>query len=208
MSIFVGEALVGDGNEVAHIDLLIGDKTGPVGAAFANALCRQSAGHSNLLAVLEQEQIEIHRILREMTQRLRGERAAIAAALLTLAQLELLFAKALFGARFGCSIPLFNAEGVFELRLKNARHANAMAARLGDGLAAIPGVTLPHPVAANELFPALPRAVIDGLKADGFGFYEFPGDTIRLVCAYNTKSEDVDAFLASARAYADAAAAE
>jgi 5,6,7,8-tetrahydromethanopterin hydro-lyase len=52
MSIFVGEALVGDGNEVAHIDLLVGDKNGPVGAAFTNALCRQSAGHINLLAVL------------------------------------------------------------------------------------------------------------------------------------------------------------
>jgi 5,6,7,8-tetrahydromethanopterin hydro-lyase len=49
---FIGEALVGDGNEVAHIDLLIGSKTGPVGAAFANALADQKAGHSNLLAVL------------------------------------------------------------------------------------------------------------------------------------------------------------
>jgi 5,6,7,8-tetrahydromethanopterin hydro-lyase len=48
----VGEALVGEGNEVAHIDLLIGDKTGPVGVAFANALANQSRGHSNLLAVL------------------------------------------------------------------------------------------------------------------------------------------------------------
>ena len=53
MSMFVGEALVGDGNEVAHIDLLIGSKDGPVGVAFANALARQSEGHSNLLAVLE-----------------------------------------------------------------------------------------------------------------------------------------------------------
>src|SRR5260221_208317 len=52
MSIFIGEALVGDGNEVAHIDLLIGSKTGPVGMAFANALADQKAGHSNLLAVL------------------------------------------------------------------------------------------------------------------------------------------------------------
>ena len=48
----VGEALVGEGNEIAHIDLLIGTKTGPVGAAFANALASQSDGHSNLLAVL------------------------------------------------------------------------------------------------------------------------------------------------------------
>src|SRR5882724_8134338 len=52
MSMYVGEALVGEGNEVAHIDLMIGDKAGPVGHAFANALARQSAGHSNLLAVL------------------------------------------------------------------------------------------------------------------------------------------------------------
>jgi 5,6,7,8-tetrahydromethanopterin hydro-lyase len=49
---YVGEALAGDGNEIAHIDLLIGDKAGPVGNAFANALARQSEGHSNLLAVL------------------------------------------------------------------------------------------------------------------------------------------------------------
>ncbi len=37
MSMYVGEALAGEGNEVAHIDLLIGDKEGPVGAAFASA---------------------------------------------------------------------------------------------------------------------------------------------------------------------------
>jgi 5,6,7,8-tetrahydromethanopterin hydro-lyase len=48
----IGEALAGDGNEVAHIDLLIGSKTGPVGIAFANALARQSEGHTNLLAVI------------------------------------------------------------------------------------------------------------------------------------------------------------
>ena len=52
MSMLVGEALVGEGNEVSHIDLLIGSKDGPVGVAFANALANQSAGHSNLLAVL------------------------------------------------------------------------------------------------------------------------------------------------------------
>ena len=52
MSMFIGEALFGDGNEIAHIDLLIGSKDGPVGSAFANALARQSEGHSNLLAVL------------------------------------------------------------------------------------------------------------------------------------------------------------
>ena len=52
MSFYVGEALAGEGNEIAHIDLLIGDKSGPVGTAFANALADQKHGHSNLLAVL------------------------------------------------------------------------------------------------------------------------------------------------------------
>ncbi len=48
----IGEALVGDGPELAHIDLMIGDKEGPVGAAFANALSQLSAGHTPLLAVV------------------------------------------------------------------------------------------------------------------------------------------------------------
>ena len=52
MSMFIGEALAGDGNEIAHIDLLLGSKDGPVGYAYANALARQSEGHSNLLALL------------------------------------------------------------------------------------------------------------------------------------------------------------
>src|SRR5438876_5467384 len=50
MSMFIGEALSGDGNEIAHIDLLIGNKEGPVGIAFAGALANQKQGHSNLLA--------------------------------------------------------------------------------------------------------------------------------------------------------------
>ena len=48
----VGEALVGDGSEVAHIDLLVGEKEGPVGEAFANSLSNLSAGHTPLLAVV------------------------------------------------------------------------------------------------------------------------------------------------------------
>jgi 5,6,7,8-tetrahydromethanopterin hydro-lyase len=48
----VGESLVGDGVEVAHIDLLIGSKSGPVGKAFAGALLNQREGHTNLLAIV------------------------------------------------------------------------------------------------------------------------------------------------------------
>ncbi len=48
----IGEALVGEGSEVAHVDLLVGDKDGPVGEAFANGLSQLSAGHTPLLAVI------------------------------------------------------------------------------------------------------------------------------------------------------------
>ncbi|HVO36887.1 MAG TPA: bifunctional 5,6,7,8-tetrahydromethanopterin hydro-lyase/3-hexulose-6-phosphate synthase [Candidatus Acidoferrum sp.] len=48
----IGEALIGEGNEVAHIDLLIGDKDGPVGEAFAAGMSNLSVGHTPLLAVI------------------------------------------------------------------------------------------------------------------------------------------------------------
>ena len=49
----VGEALVGDGNEVAHIDLIIGPRGSPAETAFALTLTNQKEGVNGLLAVLE-----------------------------------------------------------------------------------------------------------------------------------------------------------
>src|SRR5881409_2642148 len=49
---FLGESLVGDGNEVAHIDLIIGSKSGPAGSAFCNALSNNKDGFTTLLAVV------------------------------------------------------------------------------------------------------------------------------------------------------------
>jgi len=49
----VGEALVGEGPEIAHIDLVIGSRGGPVEQAFVNALASPAVGHTPLLAVLE-----------------------------------------------------------------------------------------------------------------------------------------------------------
>jgi len=49
---FIGESLVGDGNEIAHIDLIIGSKSGPTGAAFTHALSNNKDGFSTLLAVV------------------------------------------------------------------------------------------------------------------------------------------------------------
>jgi 5,6,7,8-tetrahydromethanopterin hydro-lyase len=49
---FIGESLVGEGNEVAHIDLIIGSKSGPAGTAFVNALSNNKDGFTTLLAVV------------------------------------------------------------------------------------------------------------------------------------------------------------
>ncbi len=48
----IGEALVGKGNEVAHVDLLVGDKNSPVGAAFASGMTSLSKGHTPVLSVI------------------------------------------------------------------------------------------------------------------------------------------------------------
>jgi 5,6,7,8-tetrahydromethanopterin hydro-lyase len=48
----VGESLVGEGNEVAHIDLLIGPRGSPVESAFAHALTNNKDGFTSLLAVV------------------------------------------------------------------------------------------------------------------------------------------------------------
>jgi threonine aldolase len=92
-----------------------------------------------------------------------------------------------------------------DLWLKNARHANAMAKRLAEGLKAVPSAKLAHPVEANEIFVDLPETAIRGLNADGFQFYRWLGDDktlLRLVTAHDTKEADVSAFIASAKRHA------
>lgn len=48
----IGEALIGEAPELAHVDLIIGEKTGPVGQAFANGMTQLSGGHTPLLSVI------------------------------------------------------------------------------------------------------------------------------------------------------------
>ncbi|MCB1908633.1 MAG: formaldehyde-activating enzyme [Rhodocyclaceae bacterium] len=48
----VGESLVGDGNEVAHIDLILGPRGSAAETAFANALTNNKDGFTSLLAVV------------------------------------------------------------------------------------------------------------------------------------------------------------
>jgi threonine aldolase len=87
-----------------------------------------------------------------------------------------------------------------DLWLANARHANAMAKRLAEGLAQLPGSRLETEVEANEIFVHLPEPAVAGLEREGFKFYRWDGaQLLRLVTAWNTPVQSVDAFLAAAK---------
>jgi threonine aldolase len=88
-----------------------------------------------------------------------------------------------------------------------ARHANAMAARLAEGLSAA-GHRIPWPVEANEVFPVLPDAAIARLRAAGATFYAQPRDVVpvsdgetmvRLVTSFATEVEEVEEFVGLVR---------
>ena len=89
-----------------------------------------------------------------------------------------------------------------ELWLRHARHANALAARLADGLR-LRGLALLQPVQANEVFAALPEPLIAALHQQGFEFYQWPAPpgqslpVVRLVTAYDMRATDIDALLAA-----------
>ena len=84
-----------------------------------------------------------------------------------------------------------------DIWLRNARHANAMAQRLYQGLLNIPSVKVMHPPQANGVFANLPVEAIQALHAKGWKFYEFiAGGGCRFMCAWDTTEASVDAFLA------------
>jgi threonine aldolase len=88
------------------------------------------------------------------------------------------------------------------LWLNNARHANAMARLLGDGLARISGIRLAVDVSANEVFAIMPRSLFQALAGEAH-CHEWPGmgsglvtpgpdeALVRFVCSFRTTEEDV-----------------
>jgi threonine aldolase len=90
-----------------------------------------------------------------------------------------------------------------ELWLANARHANAMARRLADRAAGIPGFRLAYPVEANGVFAVLPREQVRLLQQD-WNFHVWAQDdgeecVVRCMTAFDTPPADVDAFAAAIR---------
>ena len=92
------------------------------------------------------------------------------------------------------------AEGVW---LQNARHANLMAQRLADGLPGIPGVEVRQAIQSNAVFAELDPRYIEPLQREwGFYVWDERANVVRLMTAFNTSAQDVDAFLASIRVVA------
>ena len=78
--------------------------------------------NNELVRLTEEEMREVHRILRELTERLRGHADSILSTLHTMGELELVFAKARFATEFDCVRPRFSPENARRLVLKDARH--------------------------------------------------------------------------------------
>lgn len=78
--------------------------------------------NNELVRLREEEAAEVHRILLELTERLREHAEAITYAMQAMGELELVFAKANFAREFDCVIPRFSPELDRRLHLKNARH--------------------------------------------------------------------------------------
>lgn len=89
-----------------------------------------------------------------------------------------------------------------DLWLKNARHANALAARLAAGLREIEGVEILRPVEANILVVRFDPSVVTALRDRGMLFYDWnvlgPG-AVRLVTGFSSTSAEIDEFLRSVR---------
>jgi threonine aldolase len=86
-----------------------------------------------------------------------------------------------------------------DLWLRNARHANEMAARLAAGVASIARMELVGVPSANILFVRMPAAAREALLDQGFWFYADRRDpaAIRLVTSFATTVAAVDAFIAA-----------
>jgi threonine aldolase len=90
-----------------------------------------------------------------------------------------------------------------DLWLDNARHANAMAKRLADGLSAVDGIELCRAPSGNQLFMAMEPALKQRLLDAGAYFHDWPDDgptAVRMVTAFNTLESDVDAVITAANA--------
>ncbi|MFI6206173.1 threonine aldolase family protein [Streptomyces sp. NPDC051041] len=124
------------------------------------------------VVVIDQDAVRHMKHLRKLSMQLASKMRFVSV------QLEALFAK--------------------DLWLRNARHANGMAQRLAEGVRAVHGVEILHPVQSNAVFARLPHDVAERLrKRFRFYFWDEAAGVVRWMCAFDTTEEDVDAFVAA-----------
>ena len=90
-----------------------------------------------------------------------------------------------------------------DLAINNAKHANAMAKRLDEGVRELAErsngrISVPNPTQANAVFPVLPMDLIEQLQKEyRFYVWDYRTGQVRWMCAWDTKPEDVEGLLAS-----------
>jgi threonine aldolase len=109
-----------------------------------------------------------------------------------------LFSKMRF---FSAQIEAMIEDGLW---LRLAAHANAMAARLAQAVADLPGYAIEHPVEANEVFARMPsKAAMTALLKAGAKFYPWgpQGERplARFVCSFRTHESEIEEFIATAK---------
>jgi threonine aldolase len=102
------------------------------------------------------------------------------------------------GSKMRFTAAQFSALLEDKLWLRSAQHANAMAKRLADGVAGLPGVSVTYPVQSNAVFAALSPDRIEALQQD-WTFYTWSeaDSVVRWMTAFDTTEEDIDAFVAA-----------
>ncbi|WP_030737433.1 low specificity L-threonine aldolase [Streptomyces sp. NRRL S-31] len=133
---------------------------------------KNGAVFGEAVVVIDQDAVRNMKHLRKMSMQLASKMRFVSV------QLEALLAK--------------------DLWLRNARHANEMAQRLAEGVRAVHGVEIVHPVQANAVFARLPHDVAERLRERfRFYFWDESAGVVRWMCSFDTTEDDVDTFVAA-----------
>jgi len=94
--------------------------------------------NNELVRLHEEEMREVHRILREITAKLREHYASILSTQTEFSHMDLLFAKASFASQFDCTVPVFPEDGARRIVLREARHPLLLDVLRRQGKRAVP----------------------------------------------------------------------
>ncbi|MFF3491879.1 threonine aldolase family protein [Streptomyces sp. NPDC002795] len=160
-------------NAAASLDVPMRTFTNAVGVDILSlGGTKNGALFGEAVVVLNQDRVRHMKHLRKLSMQLHSKMRFISV------QLEALFAK--------------------DLWLRNARHANEMAQRLAEGARGVDGVEILYPVQANGVFARLPHDVSERMmKKYRFYFWDEAAGDVRWMCAFDTREEDIDSFVAA-----------